>query len=156
MEHFCQNIQGWFTYHSLYKYIVENSLDGAHFVEVGSWLGCSSTFFAVEILNSNKKLRLDCVDTWKGSEEHKDMDIIKNDDLYNHAIHSGHLLYTRDAQPDEDTDRAGTYDKRRNAPLHRRRLRYRTHCARPGPRYNYDNNRSDSHRDNSRHSRERI
>ena len=58
MEHFYQNIQGWFTYNDLYKYIVDNSLDGAHFVEVGSWLGCSSAFFAVEILNSKIEINL--------------------------------------------------------------------------------------------------
>ena len=46
--------------------------DGAHFVEVGSWKGRSSAFMAVEVINSNKNIKFDCVDTWLGSEEHLD------------------------------------------------------------------------------------
>jgi cephalosporin hydroxylase len=43
--------------------------DGAHFVEVGVFLGKSLSFLAVEIINSGKNIRLDAVDTFEGSPE---------------------------------------------------------------------------------------
>ena len=36
-------------------------------------IGRSSSYMAVEILNSNKKIKFDCVDTWEGSLEHTDV-----------------------------------------------------------------------------------
>ncbi len=68
MEHFYQNLSGenWFTYPNLYKEMVEKcSVDGtSHFVEVGSWKGKSASFMGVEIINSNKIIKFDCVDCW--------------------------------------------------------------------------------------------
>lgn len=83
MEHFYQNIgEDWFSYPQLYKRIVDNSQDGSHIVEVGSWKGRSAAFMAVEIINSNKKIKFDCVDTWKGSIEHETYDVITEEKLY--------------------------------------------------------------------------
>ena len=83
MEHFYQNIgEDWFSYPNLYKRIVDNSQDGAKLVEVGSWKGRSASFMAVEIINSNKNIKFDCVDTWKGSIEHTDYDVITEEKLY--------------------------------------------------------------------------
>lgn len=72
MEHFYQNVGGenWFDYQDLYQSMVNYFPDGSHFVEVGSWKGRSAAFMGVEILNSNKCIQFDCVDTWLGSEEH--------------------------------------------------------------------------------------
>jgi predicted O-methyltransferase YrrM len=67
MEHFDEGIQGWNTgIPPLYKQIVELSKDGAHFVEVGAWKGKSAAYMAVEIVNSGKNIKFDCVDTWEG------------------------------------------------------------------------------------------
>ena len=41
-------------------------------MEVGSFLGKSAVFMAVEIINSGKRIKFDCIDHWKGSEEHCD------------------------------------------------------------------------------------
>ena len=83
MKHFYETIgEDWFSYPVLYKSIVENNQDGAHIVEVGSWKGRSSSFMAVEIINSNKKIKFDCVDTWKGSIEHTSYDVITEEKLY--------------------------------------------------------------------------
>jgi SAM-dependent methyltransferase len=83
MEHFYQNIgEDWFSYPQLYKRIVDNSQDGSHIVEVGSWKGRSAAFMAVEIINSNKKIKFDCVDTWEGSIEHETYDVITEEKLY--------------------------------------------------------------------------
>lgn len=62
MEHFYENIEGWFSYDYLYKDAVERAADGALFVEIGSFKGRSSAFMCVEILNSGKKIKFDCID----------------------------------------------------------------------------------------------
>ena len=74
--------EAWFTYPSFYKYIVQKFSNNSHFVEVGSWKGKSSAFMAVEIANSGKNIKFDCVDTWKGSEEHVEDPFVKSDTLY--------------------------------------------------------------------------
>jgi hypothetical protein len=71
MDHFYREIPGWFSFRALYQQAVREARDGAHFVEVGSWKGRSAAFMAVEILRSQKKIRFDCIDTWKGSDEPK-------------------------------------------------------------------------------------
>lgn len=62
MEHFYESIPGWFSYDYLYRDAVERAEDGALFVEIGSFKGRSSSFMAVEIINSGKKIQFDCVD----------------------------------------------------------------------------------------------
>jgi len=79
MEHFYKNTAGenWFNYPNLYKGMVSRVSSGAHFVEVGVWKGMSACFMAVEIINSGKAIKFDCVDTWDyvapkaGIAEHK-------------------------------------------------------------------------------------
>lgn len=71
MEHFYQNIEGWFSYEWLYKEVAQLAEDGDLFVEVGSFKGRSSAFLAVELINSGSKVKLDLIDTWEGSVEHQ-------------------------------------------------------------------------------------
>ena len=59
--------EDWFTYPNLYSNMVGFFPSNSHFVEVGSWKGRSSAFMAVEINNSGKNIKFDCVDTWRGS-----------------------------------------------------------------------------------------
>jgi len=70
MEHFYQNIDGFFDFQDLYSSAVQTFADGAHFVEVGAWKGTSAAYMAVEIINSGKIIKFDAVDTWLGSVEH--------------------------------------------------------------------------------------
>jgi hypothetical protein len=86
IDHFFQRIDGWFNYISIYAYAVEQAEDGDHFVEVGAWKGKSTSFMAVEIANSGKQIKFDVVDTWKGSLEHQDNELVKADALYNHFL----------------------------------------------------------------------
>lgn len=86
MEHFFQKIQGWFNFISIYNYVIEDGEDGDHFVEVGAWKGRSAAYMAVNIANSGKKIKFDVVDTWKGSKEHANDDIVKEDALYNEFL----------------------------------------------------------------------
>ena len=69
MEHFYETIDGWFNFQDIYTDQVNIARDGAHFVEIGAWLGKSTAFMAVEILNSGKHIRFDVVDTWRGSDD---------------------------------------------------------------------------------------
>lgn len=62
MEHFYQNIDGWFSYEYIYKDIVEQAEDDSLFVEIGSFKGRSTAFMAVEIANSGKKIKFECID----------------------------------------------------------------------------------------------
>jgi hypothetical protein len=67
MQHFYETIPGWFDFDDIYNALVNNAVDGAHFVEVGSWKGRSAAYMCVEIANSNKKIKFDCVDIWNGA-----------------------------------------------------------------------------------------
>lgn len=75
MEHFYKNIidENWFTYPNLYTEVInlcdKNSI--SHFVEVGSWKGKSACYMAVEIINSKKNIKFDCVDCWLDEEVYK-------------------------------------------------------------------------------------
>jgi len=65
MEHYYSNIHGWFNYEEFYSEMVRSFPDNSHFVEVGVWQGKSAVYMAVEIINSGKKIKFDCVDSWE-------------------------------------------------------------------------------------------
>jgi len=65
MEHFYNNLEGMFTFHELYRHVVQKfNGDNIKFVEVGAWKGKSVAFMAVEIINSGKKIEFHVVDPW--------------------------------------------------------------------------------------------
>ena len=78
MDHFYENIDGWFNFEDLYREVVEKAKDGDRFVEIGAWKGRSTAFMAVEIINSGKKIELNVDDTFVGSEEHQKEESIIN------------------------------------------------------------------------------
>lgn len=84
MEHFYLevNSEGWFNYPDLYSSIVEKFPSGSHFVEVGVWKGQSACFMAVEIINSEKNIKFDCVDTWDYVETSSEISKEEFEDLY--------------------------------------------------------------------------
>ena len=88
MNHFYEDIYGFAQRDllALYKKAVEIFPSDSHFVEVGSFLGKSAVFMAVEIINSGKMIKFDCVDHWKGSEEHRDNEKIDVENLYEDFI----------------------------------------------------------------------
>lgn len=69
MEHYYEGIQGWFHFTEPYRQAVLGAEDGAVFVEIGCWKGRSSSFLAVEVVNSRKEISLNFVDHWGGSNE---------------------------------------------------------------------------------------
>ena len=84
MDHFYEEVYGFSTVDlfALYKKMVSRFDSGSHFVEVGAFLGRSAVFMAVEIINSGKNIKFDCVDHWEGSEEHNDNDEVNLERLY--------------------------------------------------------------------------
>jgi len=84
MEHFYEDIYGFSQkdVFALYKKMVSRFDSGSHFVEVGAFLGRSTVFMAVEIINSGKNIKFDCIDHWEGSEEHNDNDKVNLETLY--------------------------------------------------------------------------
>lgn len=101
IEHFYKTIgEDWFNYCDLYKEMVEKAPNNSHFVEVGCWKGRSAAFLGVEIHNSEKNIKLDCVDTWMGSDEHfvvggpcYEPMLVKNTEwLYNEFINNTKIL----------------------------------------------------------------
>ncbi len=59
-------VPGWFDFQDIYDQAVHAASDGAHFVEVGCWLGRSTCYLAQAIRCSGKNIRLTVVDTFEG------------------------------------------------------------------------------------------
>jgi len=64
MDHFYKDIFGFFNFQDVYSEVVELAKDGGHFLEIGSFFGCSTVYMAVEIINSGKNIKFDSVDKW--------------------------------------------------------------------------------------------
>ena len=69
MDHFYEQIQGWFNFADPYRRAVREASDGSVFVELGCWKGKSAVFLGVEIINSGKTISVHYVDHWGGSNE---------------------------------------------------------------------------------------
>ena len=72
MEHYYQNIHGWFDYEKLFQTAIQNCPENGKIVELGCWKGKSSSYLLTEALNSGKMLDISFIDTWMGSIEHLD------------------------------------------------------------------------------------
>lgn len=56
------DVPGWFDFDDIYSEVVAGAHDGAHFVEVGTLFGKSTTAMAGLIRDSGKKIRFDAID----------------------------------------------------------------------------------------------
>ena len=63
MNHFYKDLEGWFTWPSFYKAMVDRYKSG-RFLEVGCYLGQSVSYLAVEIYNAKKNIDIYCVDSF--------------------------------------------------------------------------------------------
>ena len=72
MEHFYEEIQGWFDYQNVYDIAIKSSPEKSMIVELGCWKGKSSCYLLTEAYNSEKMLNISFIDTWAGSIEHLD------------------------------------------------------------------------------------
>lgn len=75
LQHFYHRIQGWFDFQDVYRGIVSMADDGDEIVEVGTWLGKSMAFLAVEVANSGKQLKLHAVDHFAGDNSDPTFDL---------------------------------------------------------------------------------
>lgn len=73
MEHFHSRIPGWCSpeQFDLYKEVAHTFPKNSRIVEVGAWLGKSTSFMAVEMLAAKNTLDFYVVDHWLGSSEHQ-------------------------------------------------------------------------------------
>jgi hypothetical protein len=105
MEHFYEKIEGWFDFQDIYTQAVNAAGENAHFVEVGSWFGKSTIFMAVEIANSNKKIRFDAIDHWEGSpgemKEHGGMTPM-NQYINDNSVESAFMQFINNIEPCKD------------------------------------------------------
>jgi len=67
MEHYYKNVRGAFTFPALYFEMV-TKFDNAEFVEIGCDCGQSACFIGVEIINRNKNIKLNLIDTWADAD----------------------------------------------------------------------------------------
>jgi len=76
-----KNIQGWFDFEDVYE-LATNRIESdqkAVFVEVGSWMGCSTCYLAEYIRSQDKDsdIKVYAVDTWQGSvNEQQHLDLV--------------------------------------------------------------------------------
>ena len=78
--------QSFFTYPDWYRFVYNTLKEGDTFVEIGTWTGGSALFFAELIKSGKKHINFYTIDTFEGSEEHSDWDIIREGKLYNYFI----------------------------------------------------------------------
>jgi predicted O-methyltransferase YrrM len=76
MKHTYFNIPGWFNMHEAYDQLLDHCEDGDEILEIGSFMGRSTTYLATNIINSGKKIHLFALDTFEGSSEHANLDIV--------------------------------------------------------------------------------
>jgi predicted O-methyltransferase YrrM len=81
-------VAGWFGRLDVafYQHQVRRVGPRARFVEIGSWKGRSAVCMASAIRRSGKRIELTCVDTWRGSDEHQDMRVVRDDRLYHEFL----------------------------------------------------------------------
>lgn len=69
MNHYYQQIQGWFDFEKIYDAAINLAPTDrtSIFVEVGTWMGKSTCYMGVEIINSKKPIKLYSIDNFSGS-----------------------------------------------------------------------------------------
>jgi hypothetical protein len=67
IKHFYKDIFGWFDFEPVYERFLREIPEGAKVVEIGTFLGRSTSFLVVEAHNLNKGIQIDVIDTFEGS-----------------------------------------------------------------------------------------
>jgi hypothetical protein len=83
INHFYNTINGYMVSSNckLFDHIISN-FDSGTWVELGSWTGKSTAYNVVELINNNLDFTFYSIDTWEGGPEHQNIDLVKNDQLY--------------------------------------------------------------------------
>lgn len=73
LPHFFQQIPGWFFGTKTLNTVLSNIPDNDYvYVEVGTYMGRSLAYFTISSLNHKKSGKIYAIDTFAGSEEHRD------------------------------------------------------------------------------------
>ena len=75
-----------FTYPAWYMRVYNELQDGDIFVEIGTWTGASSLFFAEMIQAGCKKIDFYTIDTFEGNIELQENEFIKSGTLYDYYM----------------------------------------------------------------------
>ena len=67
-----EEIFGWFSYPFLYEKAIKEFENNSIFVEVGCFMGKSTSCMAYLIKESGKNIDFYAIDNWEGSEEHQE------------------------------------------------------------------------------------
>lgn len=78
--------ENFFSYPAWYDHIYNSLKDGSRFVEIGTWTGASSVYFAEKIMNGNKKIDFTTIDTFEGSIELQEYEIVKSKSLFEYYM----------------------------------------------------------------------
>lgn len=77
-----EEIQGWFNdqQQKVYQYLISQTPENGTFVEIGAWLGKSSSYLA----DNTRNLDVIIIDTWEGSpnERHTNHKLATQTDIY--------------------------------------------------------------------------
>lgn len=71
MTHYYRDVQGWFKFRPAYDQLLAAlpATTPSTFVEIGLWLGRSTAYLGVEILNQGKPVTILAIDHFKGQPE---------------------------------------------------------------------------------------
>lgn len=70
MNHFYQNIDGWFDFEQIYNHAIDTAHENDILIETGTWFGKSAAYLGVEAVNRKKKLRIFTIDV---NHEYRDI-----------------------------------------------------------------------------------
>ncbi len=69
IDPYFSTVKGWYAFEYLYNELVKHINRGAHFVEIGAYLGRSSIHLAYLSQKYDKDLRIDVIDIWENFED---------------------------------------------------------------------------------------
>ena len=82
-----KDVEGWFEYPTFYRICLDDVPDNGIMVEVGSWMGRSTSCMGELIKNSNKNVKFFAVDTWEGSwDEPWQKEVVENIKQHNSSL----------------------------------------------------------------------
>ena len=89
INHFFENIEGWFSFKEQYDRMIKELPKGATIVEVGTWHGKSLAYLIVENLNKDKQFKIYSVDSYDNDYEPYYVNrMIEEKDLLQNAYNS--------------------------------------------------------------------
>jgi hypothetical protein len=90
MDYYKQ-IPGWFDYQNIFDEAVARARTRALFVEIGAYLGRSTSYLAWRIKQSGKRIRLYVVDLWDGwfwNDDRQSVPMNEGADVFWHFMHN--------------------------------------------------------------------